>query len=321
MRLRQSLLAMRLEAALVVLFVVSCSQNPVTTPPIDYVIVDDFPTWSPDGSTIAFQRRPPSQYGPSGLYLVPASGGGVPVLLTGKAYNFLSYTTSGTQLLATGSRGLVVISTDTGAEMLLAYTDNGIADPHMSSDGQWVAYSRILLRLGEPAESSGVHLVNVATGAETPLLDNTGDTVMGGWPRWAPGAPLLAYSTSSTLCVIDLPTRNISVLANARPGYFFAHPRWVQSGAAIMCSEIGPNNRTIVINVTTHQITQWPVFVGDFSAIAPEDSAFVYRAPQSQASATQYLVLYVRDLSDATGSSIRQLTHFSEPMNGSVGAR
>jgi dipeptidyl aminopeptidase/acylaminoacyl peptidase len=279
------------------------------------VIVDDSPTWAPDGSYIAFQRRLPSQYGPSGLYLIP-SAGGTPMLLTTRAYYDLAYDPTGATIVAAGSSGLVSISATNGSEQLLAYTTNGISSPHVSPDGTKVAYARSLRAYDEPADSAGIHIVDLLASTDTPLLDNNGTIVNGGDPRWAPSQAFIAYTSAGTLSVIDMSDHSVTVLATASSGTFFVDPRWVQAGSAILFSEFGPARRSFVVNLATGQVMSLSFYLGDFPSLAPKDSAYVFGAPDRPLSPTRYSLLYVRRLSDTGGSTIRQLTYYAAPPAG-----
>ena len=106
---------------------------------------DLWPTWSPDGRTIAFFRRLSGQS--AAVYLIPSSGG--TERFVAKSGDGVSWSPDGKALLMAdlpppeGSGGIVLLSLDTGQRRTLT-GPQPLADsfPLYSPDGQWIAFLR-----------------------------------------------------------------------------------------------------------------------------------------------------------------------------------
>lgn len=113
---------------------------------------DVLPSWSPDGSSIAFCRRIPGQTGYdsranilSGIYIVPANGGAE--RRVGQGWGGVCWTADGRKLVsgvvngASDSGGLDLLDIDSGDRTHL--TTQGVDSlPAFSPDGKWVAFKR-----------------------------------------------------------------------------------------------------------------------------------------------------------------------------------
>jgi eukaryotic-like serine/threonine-protein kinase len=114
---------------------------------------DVLPSWSPDGSFIAFCRRVPGQTGydsrarvQTGIYIVPANGGAE--RRVGQGWGGVSWSADGRKLVsgevangAPDSGGLDLFDIDSGHRTRL--TTQGVDSlPEFSPDGKWVAFNR-----------------------------------------------------------------------------------------------------------------------------------------------------------------------------------
>ena len=68
------------------------------------------------------------------------------------------------------------------------------ADPQISPDGRWVAYVRRTNDIMADKARSAIWLIDVASGAERPLVAGNGDHFS---PRWSPDSKRLAYVSTS----------------------------------------------------------------------------------------------------------------------------
>jgi eukaryotic-like serine/threonine-protein kinase len=116
---------------------------------------DVLPSWSPDGSFIAFCRRVPGQTGydsrahvQTGIYIVPANGGAE--RRVGQGWGGVSWSADGRKLVSgevadgvPDSGGLDLFDIDSGHRTRL--TTQGVDSlPAFSPDGKWVAFRREL---------------------------------------------------------------------------------------------------------------------------------------------------------------------------------
>lgn len=150
--------------------------------------VDDSPTWSYDGQWIAFHRAFVSSYGPPGIYVVRKLGG-EPRLVTPGDFSgprYLRFSPDGQWLVGMWGLQLVLVRVTTGEVIQPFYTDNGATHPDWSPDGTHIVYARLFLSGFPPEdpESTGIHILNVATGEDRAVRSN-GEVVYGTFPRWS----------------------------------------------------------------------------------------------------------------------------------------
>ena len=148
-----------------------------------------WPTWSPDGSRIAFVSDS-STYSPT-LWLMNKDGSGKRQLLAPSALqeaaDALSWSPDGKYLAVTGFghevSQVVLLDVGRGAPQVLTSTAKGAFDPAWSRDGAFLAYS------AREAGGVNVHIRRIDSGAETALS-------VGGLsrsPAWSPDGRHLAY--------------------------------------------------------------------------------------------------------------------------------
>ena len=155
----------------------------LTRPPDGYA--DSGPAWSPDGRTIAFIRRLPTDAGPEdGVYLLDASGRGVRRLTSTRAETRqLAWSPDGRTIAV----GLVLVDVRTGASTPIgaAATASFVDAVAWSPDGRLLAVTN----------DRGVHVVAAASGSQ-PRLVAAARFVRG--VAWSPDGRRLVFAGRRT---------------------------------------------------------------------------------------------------------------------------
>jgi Tol biopolymer transport system component len=143
------------------------------------------PTWSRDGSKLAFEAGPADDQRRSHVFVVRADGSGIRDLGPG---GFPSWSADDGRIAFQGvdrQAGIWVMNADgTGRERL---TDNGMC-PRWSPDGTQIAYLGVL---PGPAPFQGLCSFNTIDGSQQPLWAGTRQQIHAGF-QWSPDGKSLA---------------------------------------------------------------------------------------------------------------------------------
>ena len=172
---------------------------------------DEFPQWSPDGTTIVYDNLGTSSPGESGysetsvIMTVPATGGAPTKISTGIQDSEPSFSPDGSQIVFRSHADIWVMNADGTGAHRIARNSEGTADaPRWSPDGTKIAYTdytgawRADLDLGI---SSGnwpieiVHVVDLASG-EVTKVRHLGMATYLNAPQWLPSGDALLLNVA-----------------------------------------------------------------------------------------------------------------------------
>ncbi len=154
-------------------------------------VMDSVPTWSPDGTRIAFDR---AQNGRDDLYVVNVDGGGLHRLTNGAYDEDAAWSPDGARIAfdgldRAGNNEIFVVNVDgSDRRQLTASASFYNEAPAWSPDGQHIAFGRLRLPFG-------------AYHVWVMKADGTGDRALtsGPWnqeaPAWSPDGRSIAYSS------------------------------------------------------------------------------------------------------------------------------
>ncbi len=166
----------------------SCSRAPTSpelSPPSQRWPTVDFPgAWSHDSQYIAFRREFASRDGPAGIYLVHRLGGPLRYVAPARIFwpRNLVFSPDDRYLAGVSDLQIIIMDTITGA--VASPLPQAANYPTWSPDGTRIAYERLPTAPGTPAESTGLHLLDLSTGNETPILHD-GNVVSGTNFTWS----------------------------------------------------------------------------------------------------------------------------------------
>lgn len=216
---------------------VGCSTNPAQPRQTDSTIpytfaVDQWPTFSNDGKTIAYHRVLASTDGPPGVYVVSVAGGRPRLVAeSDRAWpRHLRFSPDDSKIVCDWSQ-LTVIDVATGNLSIPLYTDNRVYSPAWSRDGERIAYLRTLRNYDEPLDSVGTHLYSFTTGLDQVMRQGV-EIVGGSWPHWSADGSLFAYlgnHTSGKTAVYVVTPDSIHHVAAVATGWWFERFQWFRT--------------------------------------------------------------------------------------------
>jgi Tol biopolymer transport system component len=297
---------------------VGCAKSPTSPTPLQppqHAVSIDFPeAWTHDGQYIAFRRVVASRDGPAGIYLVHRLGGHLRYVAPASFYwpQRLSFSADDRFLVGSDNLQLVIIDTYTGQLAHPLFATNGANYPDWAPHGSIIVYSRVLSLPGAPAESSGIHLFNVDTGEDRPLVHQ--DTVRAGTdPIWSRQGQTIAFVEHTA----TPPGRRIVVAspdgASLRPVWTplvtttFSELAWYSAplqGTQQLLVNIGA--QTYIIDPATTEVRPFD-FRKWLGIVSPNGTELV----RQELDPDTVGVLFITRMDDYAGASRRQITRWA----------
>ena len=142
------------------------------------------------------------------------------------------------------------------------------------------------------------------------MRDSSGAAIQGFQPVWSPEDSLIAFYRDGAIDLWNTRTHVTSRLITPPAGATENNPVWIEGRRRLLAVETSTGYRTVVVDVATSQVSGWLIYTGPLNAVAPQDSAFVFRDVDPTIASPPTYVLYRRGLTDVAGTTIRQLTHY-----------
>ena len=292
--------------------------NPEPLPPTS-IIVDTWPTWSPDGLTIAYYRSLSSSAGPPGIYIVHSDGTGNRLLFESAAWlSELRFSPDGSQLSFTFQSEIHLLEIGTGRVRQLTATRGNAMSADWSSDGLAVVIT------GPRVDGGGLRVIDVKSGAAR-VLTSGGRRLYGLDPRWSPAGEPIAFAMGDhegnhEIYTIRSDGSDFRQLTNTAEGGGRAdHPQWAYGGSHLLYlwRSLDSGRRvTRIIRSDGSEERTWPLLLllyGLYDAISPDSRRVVTPGPQGDSTRIQdreVWVLSTRDLDDGGEESRRSLTSY-----------
>ena len=191
-----------------------------------------FPSWSPDGSKVAFNFVS----GKTGIYTVHADGSHLQRVTAGGTDYHPTWSADGSALVFTRAFNLYEVKTAGGrARALTHITTPGVsaAAPAWSPDGRHIAFQLAGSR-------AALVVLDLGSGTLTPLG-------VGGSPSWSPDGKKIVFAAPGGLKIAGLDGRTVRTLVQGDG------PSWSPDGRKIAywwrTSGAGPRSAVYVVNV------------------------------------------------------------------------
>jgi hypothetical protein len=194
-------------------------------------VIDAHPTWSPDGTEIAFHRAslPIEADAVPDVYVVPSAGGQPRLLVSGSDP---AWSPDGREIaFARTKSGIYTIPASGGAPHRVARGIGAFASPTWSPDGSSIAF----------VEQGRIYVASAAGGGQ-PRLVGTATTV--GGVAWSPDGARLALWNDGGIRVVDLASMKSRVLGAG------LYPSWAPDGRLVYSERFGTAIRVVAADGT-----------------------------------------------------------------------
>ena len=184
---------------------------------------DTDPSWSPDGSQLAFSRIYPSQNNRAEIWIMNADGSNQHWI--GIEGGSAKWSPDGTQLIYHAMKNnnyeICICDVDGTSEQQITFTASGELTPVWSPDGSQIATTVVTDTGGGFAHQ--VYVMN-SDGTNYHML--TDSNISGANPRWSPDGLLIAFKSDGNIYIINADGTDIRQVTNSPIDVRSINPVW-----------------------------------------------------------------------------------------------
>lgn len=285
--------------------------GPATWPfPAGSYVVDEAPTWAPAGDSLYFRRIVPSSWGPPGLYVTGAAGGTARLLAPLQCAFALGLHLSpdGRMLAAGFEYRMLLVDAVTGSIRFPIFTPDGIGSADWL-DANRLVVTRPLLAPGEPHDSSGLAIFDLQRG-ELRAIRTPSDVVFGADARCSPDKSWIAFTYARAIYLVRPDGSELRAIAVPPSGLYLDAPQWIDASHVLFTEGGSGPSHNQVVGVDGTGRRDWPWWIGRGEGVTPDHRRIVAWGQDRIGPDSLALVLYLRDLDDATGATAVPLTSY-----------
>jgi Tol biopolymer transport system component len=192
------------------------------------------PTWSPDGSQIAFVMSPRGHLtryaGDGDIYLMNANGTHIRQVTHGLASSAPAWSPDGSQIAFIEGQGQALATVDTNGshQHVIAHGRGYYESPTWSPDGRSIAYDS-----GPAWDTHAIYTIAANGTGERRLTPFLGPA--DGGPKWSPKGSRIAYTGNDAIWTMNTNGANARRITTCRlPCISDAEPSWSPTGSKLV---------------------------------------------------------------------------------------